>query len=302
MTDQKLLRFSLRMPPGWEETLIWQLQQDGWGIGLQENSFQAGHLDDEPVGTSGNPEVVFVIRPADATRLRVRVEELAQSYGWKPQEWNYATSELAQEDWEFAWRKSWKPFRCAGFVVHADFHERPSLNLRATDTALQIPTGSAFGTGGHPSTRIALRTLKRWYSEQPFDHLLDVGTGTGILAVAGALAGAKVNIGMDPDPPSAGQARQMARLNGVESQCHFWLGTLESAKGLWQVVFANLQSGLLQYYAPVLSQRLVPGGRLFTGGFMDKNEEATLLVFEKSGLELRRLHKHGRWRAAELRK
>ena len=302
MTAQKLLRFSLHVPSGWEETLIWQLYQDGWGIGLQENSFQAGHLDDEPVGTSGNPEVVFVVRHADAPRLLVRVEELAQSYGWRPQEWNHTTSNLAQEDWEFAWRKRWKPFRCAGFVVHADFHELSSLSLRRTDTPLQVPTGSAFGTGGHPSTRIALRTLKRWYSEQPFNNLLDVGTGTGILAVAGALTGVKVNIGMDPDPPSAGQASQMARLNGVESQCHFWQSTLESADGQWQVVFANLQSGLLQYYAPMLSKRLQAGGRLFTGGFMDKNEEPTLLALEKSGLELQRLHKHGRWRAAELRK
>ena len=300
MTAKKLLRLGLRIPGGWEETLLWQLNEDGWGAGLQERRFQAGHLDDEPVGAAGAPEVVFVLDYADGTRLLERVRELANTYGWSSDQWQFEESELEQDDWENAWRKRWKPFRCGSFVIHADFHERSKLPLRADDIPLLLPIGSAFGTGGHPSTRIALRTLRRWWQEQPFERMLDVGTGSGILAVAAAQLGVGQNVGMDPDPPSPAQARQMAQLNGVGEQCHFWRGTLESTAEEWPVIFANLQSGLLQFYSHFLAGLGMDGTRLFTGGFMDKNEDATLDALRNAGFRLTRLHCHGRWRAAEF--
>ncbi len=302
MTAKKLLRLGLRIPNGWEETLLWQLNEDGWGVGLQERRFMTGHLDDEPVGEAGEAEVVFVLKHADGARFQDRVAELATAYGWSDDSWQIQRSALEQEDWENAWRKRWKPFRCGSFVIHADFHNRNELPLRADDIPLQLPIGSAFGTGGHPSTRIALRTLRRWWTEQPFDRMLDVGTGSGILAVAAAKLGVKQNVGMDPDPPSAAQATQMAKANGVGEQCHFWRGILESTDGTWPVVFANLQSGLLQFYSQLLAQLCEPGARLFTGGFMDKNEDATLQSLRNAGFRLEHLHCHGRWRAAELAK
>ena len=300
MTAPKLLRLGLRIPDGWEETLLWQLNEDGWGTGLQERRFQAGHLDDEPVGPAGAPEVVFVLGLDDGDRFHKRMQELAVTYGWLPDQWQLTTSELEQDDWENAWRKRWKPFRCGSFVIHADFHRREDLPIKASDIPMLLPIGSAFGTGGHPSTRIALRALKRWWSEQPFDRMLDVGTGSGILAVAAAKLGVKQNVGMDPDPPSPGQATLMAEQNGVGEQCHFWRGTLESTSGTWPVIFANLQSGLLQFYSHFLAQLSGNGTRLFTGGFMDKNESPTLQALDNAGFRLVRLHRHGRWRAAEL--
>lgn len=299
-SSDSLLRLALQIPPGWEETVQWQMAQDGWGDGVHEQSFPAGHLDDEPVGRPGEATLSFVVETNDRTAFLERMERLAVALDWPEDGWSVRSESLVRSDWETAWREKWKPFRCGGFVVHADFHEGVSERLRPDDLPLIVPTGSAFGTGGHPSTRIALRSLRRWWNERPVERVLDVGMGTGILGVAAAMLGAKQVDGMDPDPPAAGQAQKMAQLNGVADACHFWQGVLESTRGNWEIVFANLQSGLLQRYSRQLRQRMAPGARLFTGGFMDRNAAATMACLESAGLRLQRLHEHGRWRAAEF--
>lgn len=296
-----LLRLVLRIPPGWEETVQWQLAQDGWGDGVHEQAFPAGHLDDEPVGRPDEGTLTFVVEEKARPRFLERVARLAELLEWPEGSWEVRGESVLRSDWETAWREKWKPFRCGGFVVHAEFHDGVAERLRDTDLGLVVPTGSAFGTGGHPSTRIALRTLRRWWREQSVETVLDVGMGTGILGVAAAMLGAGQVDGMDPDPPAEAQARAMAERNGVAEQCRFWNGVLESAEGQWQIVFANLQSGLLQRYAGDLRARLTADGRLFTGGFMDRNAPATLAALDAAGLQLTRLHEHGRWRAAEFR-
>lgn len=147
---------------------------------------------------------------------------------------------------------------------------------------------------------MALRALCKWHRQRKFGNFLDVGTGSGILAVAAALLGTPFALGMDPDPASASQSISNSKQNGVVQSCHFWRGTLESVTGKWEVVFANLQSGLLQEYASNLALLLEPEGRLFAGGFMDRNEEKTLRAFDHAQLRLLKLHKHGRWRGAEF--
>jgi ribosomal protein L11 methyltransferase len=302
MSAESLLRLSMQLPTGWEETLLWQLAEDGWGAGVLEHRFLAGHLDDEPVGSAGTPEVVFVMAPNAVDEFIARMMELADLYQWSPEQWSYRKEQVCKDVWEAAWRKKWRAFRCGSFVIHADFHDLDLQSLRSNDLPLQVPTGSAFGTGGHPSTRIALRSLQRWWLECPFERVLDVGTGTGILAVASTLLGARVAMGMDPDPSSPFQAKKMAKLNGVAQKSHFWEGAFDSVGGKWEMILANLQSGLLQRYALRFSELLEEDGRLFVGGFMDKNQKRTLGRLEGAGLTLMRLHCHGRWRAAEFLK
>jgi ribosomal protein L11 methyltransferase len=295
-----LLRLALHIPSGWEETVQWQMAQDGWGDGVHEQSFPAGHLDDEPFGRPGEATLSFVVELADRAAFLERMARLALALDWPEHGWSVRSESAVRSDWETAWREKWKPFRCGGFVVHSDFHEGIAARLRPQDLPLVVPTGSAFGTGAHPSTRIALRTMRRWWNEEPVSRVLDVGMGTGILAVAAAKLGATQVHGMDPDPPAAGQAMKMAQLNGVAEACEFWQGVLESIKGEWQIVIANLQSSLLQRYSKQLRQRMGPQARLFAGGFMDRNAAATMAALESADLRLQRLHEHGRWRAAEF--
>jgi ribosomal protein L11 methyltransferase len=299
-TGSESIQFRLDIPSGYEESLIWQLQAEGWGTAIFEQVFPAGYLDDEPNGRPASGVVVLVVAPGKRADFEQRMEGLAVQFGWASHQWAIQQRVLPETDWENAWKDQWKPFRCAGFVIYPQFWPLQDLSLRENDQALSLYTGSAFGTGGHPSTRLALRVLRKWHRQREFGKVLDVGTGSGILAVAAALLGARFTLGMDPDPPSPSQSRSNAKQNEVAHRCHFWQGTLESVTGKWEVVFANLQSGLLQEYAANLALLLEPKGRLFAGGFMDRNEEKTLSAFENGNLRVLKLHKHGRWRGAEL--
>ena len=245
-------------------------------------------------------QMILVLQPEQVDSFRKRFSELAKVYGWG------AVPDLTIEerdaiDSESAWRQQWKPFRFGGFVVHTNFHDLSELPLRSTDQPLQLVAGSAFGTGGHPSTRIALRVLRRWCTERPsLASFLDVGMGSGILGTAAAMMGVQKVAGMDPDPPSADQANATARANQVGDACHFWRGVLEEDQNQYDAVMANLQSGLLQRYALELAAKVKAGGPFFAGGFMDRNREATLGALCDAGFKLTREYKRGRWYAAEF--
>ncbi|MCH2101953.1 MAG: 50S ribosomal protein L11 methyltransferase, partial [Planctomycetes bacterium] len=144
-----LLRLILRIPTGWEETVQWQLAQEGWGSGVHEQAFPAGHLDDEPVGCSADGTLSFVVEEGERNRFLERITELAEVLAWPDRGWEVRGESVLRADWETAWREKWKPFRCGGFVVHAEFHTNLGGRLRADDLPLVVPIGSAFGTGGH---------------------------------------------------------------------------------------------------------------------------------------------------------
>lgn len=297
----EMLHVRLRLPAGYVETAIWLLQEEGWGAALAEETWPAGLLDGEKPPSRPEAELVLIAAVGREEALRRRIEELARACGWGPAAWSMAIERRRREDWESLWRRRWRPFRCAGFVVHAAFHDPASLPLRPGDQPLRIAAGSAFGTGGHASTRMALRSLRRWAERRPLGRVLDLGTGSGILAVAAALLGAERVAGMDPDPASAVQARAAAEANGVEAVCRFWRGGLETAGGVWDTVLANLHSDLIAENAAVLAERTARGGRLFTGGILDRKEATTFSALEECGFRLVQAGGRGRWRCGEWR-
>ncbi|HIA02680.1 MAG TPA: methyltransferase domain-containing protein [Myxococcales bacterium] len=299
---EKFLRVEMMLPDGWEETVSFLLQEEGWGGVISERSYPGGILAGEDDSVAGVSCLVVLLQLEHREAFSQRIQELADSFGWSKADWSLAMEERLGEDWEEMWRSRWKPFRCGGFVVHADFHALDDLKLRADDCPLCMVAGSAFGTGGHASTRMALRTLQTWWTEKPFNSLLDVGTGSGILAVAAAMLGAKKVMGMDPDPASAAQATATANTNRVGESCKFWRGTGESASGQWDVVMANLQSDILVRDAALLAGLVEPGGRLFGGGILDFKADLTIIALEQQGLKMTRKSGRGRWVTIEFSK
>lgn len=170
--------------------------------------------------------------------------------------------------------------------------------------ALCIPAALAFGTGDHATTAMCLRLLlacaDRW-NAAPWT-MLDLGTGSGVLALAARALGAKGSIGLDYDPPCVRTARENGRLNGVRgvkfsvADVHEWKPAQR-----WEVITANLFSNLLLRVMPKLRRALAEDGDLIVSGLLADQAGAVLATAKMAGLEAVEMRRRGRWRAIHLR-
>lgn len=294
----RLLRVSLAA--GFEDELLAFAQDAGWGTGIAIRDFPGGLLADEPETSLREVEVHLYLHSDKLEAARAGL--LAWQAHWPelgPHLRFLGSSPLdLDQDPEQAWQAHWKPFRCAGFAVAADFMDPRTLPLRADDLLLRLVPGSAFGTGGHPTTRMALRGVRWiWEARRPA-RWLDVGTGSGILAVAAARLGAGFVAAMDPEAESPPQVRRMAAVNGVAARLGVWRGTLESAQGRWPAIVANLFADLLQDSAPAFVRLLEPRGLVYTGGIVDRRHAETTASLARAGLSILASSSRGRWRSS----
>jgi ribosomal protein L11 methyltransferase len=167
-------------------------------------------------------------------------------------------------DWVSRFRESFRSFRAGRFLI-APSWENPS----GTDAGvLVIEPGRAFGTGTHESTRLCLAALSTLAEERPLGRVLDVGTGTGLLAVAAAKLGAHAVVGVDNDPDSLEAARLHARLNQVPLRTVRADGGRSFLPGRFDVVLANLTAPLLIERHAELGALVAGGGALVLSGML----------------------------------
>ncbi len=290
----------IHLPRCWDEVLLSLLAEAGLGMGVSETRFESGALEGDAPQWERQCEVRILLPSAKVDEVAGLVAGWMQDWGVGEDAWGMKLRPQevgSEEDADAQWRTHWRPFRCAGFAIFADFHPLESLCLRPSDLPLMILAGSAFGSGGHASTRMALRALVSLCQEERPSKLLDVGTGSGILAVAAALLGVQEVVGMDPDPASPPQARATAEKNGVGAQCQFWRGGYTSAAGQWPLVMANLVADLLEEGAADLAALVAPGGTLFAGGIMEHAWDSVAATFSQQGMRLCHQLARGRWRA-----
>jgi ribosomal protein L11 methyltransferase len=187
-----------------------------------------------------------------------------------------SAQEIKEEDWLEAWKAQFTPIRVGRFLV------RPSWSDAAASDAIEIvlDPGMAFGTGLHPTTQQALEALSTLPLETK--SVLDVGTGSGILAIAAAKRGASPVVAVDTDPLAVEAARENADRNGVAIP--IGSGSAADVPGRFDFVIANIVSAVLQQIAPDLVARLAPRGTLVVCGVAEPSERATCDAFLKAGL------------------
>lgn len=184
-------------------------------------------------------------------------------------------------------------------VVAGSEGERAALEKEKPGRAvLVIPAGMAFGTGDHATTATCLRFLadvsetlagRRW-------EMLDLGAGSGILALAARVLGARKVEAGDFDPHAVRTAKENVRLNkltGVvvkKSDVRNW-----APSRTWDVVAANLFSDLLQEVAPKIAAAAAPGGWVVFSGILRTQEREVVAAFRRAGLKIERLVRKGKW-------
>jgi ribosomal protein L11 methyltransferase len=194
-----------------------------------------------------------------------------------------------EEEWAEAWKRFFGVERVGRRLVVCPIWI--DYTPRAEDVVIRLDPGMAFGTGQHPTTRLCLEALEsRLRAGQV---MLDLGTGSGILAIAGALLGAARVIALDLDPVAVGVARQNVAVNGVEGRVQVVEGSLGAASALsdggaprFDMVLANISTAGITEMAPALARVLVPGGTLIASGISDGSVEVCRGALERAGLRV----------------
>jgi ribosomal protein L11 methyltransferase len=246
------------------------------------------------------------VRPdADIERIRRGLEIALQAAPLqRPPVW-HDTKELAEADWRESWKKYFGVMRVGEHIVIAPSWEK--YEARPADIVLRIDPGMAFGTGQHQTTAMCLATLEDTISGQP-RRILDLGCGSGILAIAAAkLLAAKAPspvspriLAIDNDPQAIKATTENAAANGVEIETR--LGTLDGASERFDVIVANISGLTLERLAPLLHGSLNAGGALIAGGFLDEALASLSAAFAAAGLQTERVIEDGQWRTLVARR
>lgn len=197
------------------------------------------------------------------------------------------TRVVHEEDWAEAWKEHFPVLRVGHrLVIRPTWREHQAA---PTDVVLSLDPGMAFGTGLHPTTRLCLAGIEQWADSALLSdaRVLDVGTGSGILAIAAALMGASYVLGVDIDPVAVETTKANAAANDMADFIEARTGSLPLAEPeRFHLVVANLISGLLIDLASELAATLRPGGRLLAGGIYKDREAEVQSAFESAGLRV----------------
>jgi ribosomal protein L11 methyltransferase len=162
---------------------------------------------------------------------------------------------------------------------------------------LALDPGMAFGTGLHPTTRLCLAAIETLADRGILEgaRVLDVGCGSGILAIAAVRLGAEGALGVDTDPIAVESTDANALRNRLSHRIRARAGSLPSGEPPFEAVLANLIAGVLVPLAPRLREELLPGGRLLASGIFIDREDEVRVAFETAGLEVVGRSSEGDW-------
>ena len=242
---------------------------------------------------------IFVPQDEDTPQQRQKIEEILyhmnRLYPIPEPQYN----NLQEKDWANAWKENYHPFRVGQRIwIRPSWYEdeQSSTGEKAAtgDIVLVMDPGMAFGTGLHPTTQACLSALES--TIRVGDTVLDVGTGTGILAIAAAKLGASFITAVDIDDQAVTAATENAHINNVDHMISIWQGDLSTvSKRQWGVVVVNilapiiiklLDSGDLLHYVR-------PGGCLILSGIIDAQQiEVENAVNRAGGAVVSLLHRN----------
>jgi ribosomal protein L11 methyltransferase len=201
-------------------------------------------------------------------------------------------ADVVEEDPLAVFRAASRPFPVGG-RFWLDPGEPPLAPAPPGRVGLFLPASTAFGTGGHESTRLALESLE----EQPLEgaDVLDVGTGSGVLALAAAAIGARRAVGLDTDDEAVFVARENLSRHSFGARVSLLAGPLDAVAGEFALVVANMLPAELLPLSGALTGRVAPAGRLLLSGIPLEEEAGVLARFPTKAWAVRGRRVEGEW-------
>ncbi|MEG0803480.1 MAG: 50S ribosomal protein L11 methyltransferase [Pygmaiobacter sp.] len=199
-------------------------------------------------------------------------------------------SGIAEEDWANGWKAFYHAMELGKRLAIC-----PSWETIDTDrVVLKLDPGMAFGTGTHETTALCLETLDDVI--RGGERMLDIGTGSGILAIGALLLGAAVAEGVDIDAMCVRTAAENAALNGVADRFVAKAGNLsDKASGTYDIITANIVANAIIALSPDVKPLLAPGGLFIASGIIDEREAEVASAMEGAGLAVQEIRRKKGW-------
>ena len=268
---------------------------------LEEQAWEIAHVDlieQDLLERDRDHAVIHLYIPAQENpleaisflRARLDAAGIAHAIRWE---------KVEEEDWATAWKQFYHPTHIGSRLVVCPSWE--PYAPQPQEVVLTLDPGMAFGTGTHETTRLCLELLEQVVT--PGTSLLDVGTGSGILAVAALLLGARSAVGVDIDEVAVRVATENAQQNGVAGRAAFLAGDLtQKVEGTYQVVTANIVADVILRLLPDLGRFLQPGGDFIASGIIDTREQELVEAVAAAGYRIVEVRRLGGWVAIHARR
>ncbi len=250
------------------------------------------NLDLDPNYLDGRDDLLFdeameqsaplLVYNFDKSFLETLARNIQQQFGNNV---SCSMTEMTTNSWQTGWQNHFHPIETETFFVYPPWHK--ALAEKSGKIPLEIEPGMAFGTGQHESTQLCLKLLESLQRNLPIAQasVLDVGTGSGILAIAAAKLGAKPVYGSDVEDDAIRVARENAGLNQVELEVFAVLRngpvTPPGVPKTYKIIFANILQPVLIAMAEDLTQACEVGGHLILSGILTEQAPSVLEAYAK---------------------
>ena len=256
---------------------------------------------------------IYFADDEDGRSERARAESILRTLADSPEG---AELEIVNDDagddseWLYKWQEYFKPTKVGNRIVVKPSWEE--YEPAPGELVIEMDPGMAFGSGLHETTSMCIRALEEILTDKNNNsgtendgciRILDVGTGTGILAIAGVLLGADEALGIDIDTDAVRVAEENISHNDLSDRIRVQYGDLtEGVEYRAEIIVANLMADLVVRLSPAAAGHLAAGGWYITSGILDIREEAVSEAIREAGFDIVKILRDGEWRAVVARK
>ena len=262
---------------------------------LEQAAWEIAHIDliDEDLLQKNRAESIVHIYIEEGNNPAEAVSFISDRLNSEKIAFRIETDGCSEEDWADKWKAFFKPTAIGErLFVRPIWIDDYDAGNRAV---LNIEPGAAFGTGTHDTTRLCLETLDKIIKEG--DTVLDIGCGSGILAIASMLLGATEGFGVDIDELAVKTAKENGKMNGLdEPELKFVCGDLaDKVTKQYDVVVANIVADIIILFSTQVRAFMKPGAKFIASGIIDTRADEVVTALQNAGLKLIERIEHGGW-------
>lgn len=301
---EQWLELATTVEPEAVESVAAVFAEHGQGVAIEQvvESSRDGDVVDLPPAAPVLVKTYLPLQDPSTPERRARLEIAVWALGQLRQVGPLQVRPLREADWATAWKDYFFVHRVGQRTVIVPSWREAEYSPRPDDIVLLLDPGMAFGTGLHPTTRLCLRAVEE--QVRPGMRVLDVGSGSGILAIAAARLGATPVLAIEIEPVAARVCAENVERNGVERAVEVRAGALVADEPLapFDVILANITIATLTALHPLLASNLGPGGLAVLSGVLDERASELLAVLAEHGWTHERTEHEQDWVALYVRR